>query len=82
MIISFSYRHRVGTVCRFPCKQCRESTDHPGVLYGADGKPTDLVPMLIVREATWEEFRQWAEANKAPGIVVQRAPFYYEVQTD
>lgn len=81
MIMAFEYYHPTGSICAPPCRFCGETPNNLGNLTDKDGF-VDLVPMMIMREATREEYlAQMAEVSTdLPPVPV--GCFYYLVSID
>ena len=77
LVWGFTRPHVVASVCGDPCTQCG-----PGVeCVGANGELLPNIPMLIVAEATLED---WAKSNRRRGGPGTNPPgdYFYVVQTD
>ena len=85
MIYSFHSPHKIGSVCRYPCAQCKDQGDNlgSGKITDAHGNFIGYAPLYIVRCATFEE---WRAEVISEGGKVDRAPilfsYFYEVSSD
>lgn len=87
MIITFDKMHQIGSVCMFPCEQCADDPTQPelSALTGADGyERIPFQPLLIVREATRQEWEVWCRSQATPfqPFINNPSNYFYEVSTD
>lgn len=82
MVIHFKYPHPVGSVCRHPCKFCRDTKDGEGYLNGHDGSRLPLVPLYIIRVATRDEYVQQCRDAGCLDHMCTDPDNYYLTSTD
>lgn len=79
LVFAFDNVHKVGTVCGVPCHQCGESEETIGELSGINGAVLPPTPMLIVREASVEEWREsvlYGGGQAIPSAHLDKRHFY------
>ena len=81
MILSFTHRHAVGTVCAPVCKQCGEEPARVGQLW-IGGVRVPRQPLVIVRETTKKAYIEDQIARYGSMYGSPVGPYYYEVCTD
>ena len=80
LVWGFNRPHRVGSLCGNPCEQC----GHAKVMTGPGniGRLAVPLPLLIVREATFEEYAASVISNGGRSRDLSRDRFFYVVTLD
>ena len=86
MILNFSHRHRVGSICAPPCPQCNEREgEYALFVLGDNTTAVQRQPLYIVREATREEWVAFVKAECGDTVKIDHRyvfPYFYEVSSD
>jgi hypothetical protein len=82
LVYGFETPHKIGSICGYPCPQCGDIGNGHWVVTNALGEEIPASPLMILAEATQEQWEQCVIAEGGLQSSPATLSYFYFVSTD